>query len=113
MEQGPDNHSTELDDLARAILPAPTPPTSSTTSLPSLPLESIGPPWCPPPPPPSRLRTARPRPLPPLLPLRAADRPELVVHLSTMVVRVVPHSWKTVACDEANSLLKPFDLIKW
>ncbi|KAJ6142123.1 hypothetical protein N7497_011222 [Penicillium chrysogenum] len=47
VEQGPDNHSTELDDLARAILPAPTPPTSSTTSLPSLPLESIGPPLVP------------------------------------------------------------------
>ncbi|KAF3026975.1 hypothetical protein E8E15_004904 [Penicillium rubens] len=90
----PDNHSTELDDLARAILPDPALLFDNIPPLPSLPLESIGPPWCPPPPPPppSRLRTARPRPLPPLPPLRAADRPELVVHLSTMVVRVVPHS---------------------
>lgn len=96
MEQAPDNHSTELDDLARAILPDPALLFDNIPPLPSLPLESIGPPWCPPPPPPppppSRLRTARPRPLPPLPPLRAAHRPELVVHLSTMVVRVVPHS---------------------
>ncbi|KAJ5053358.1 hypothetical protein NUH16_010428 [Penicillium rubens] len=94
VEQAPDNHSTELDDLARAILPDPALLFDNIPPLPSLPLESIGPPWCPPPPPPppSRLRTARPRPLPPLPPLRAADRPELVVHLSTMVVRVVPHS---------------------
>ncbi|KAJ5420355.1 hypothetical protein N7465_002874 [Penicillium sp. CMV-2018d] len=99
VEQGLDDHSTELDDLSRAILPAPSsprppnPPSSSPTSLPFLPVESIGLPRCPPPPPPPiRLRTVCPRPPPPLPPLRAADRLDLAVHLSTMVVRVVPHS---------------------
>ncbi|KAJ5427609.1 hypothetical protein N7491_008051 [Penicillium cf. griseofulvum] len=91
VEQGPDDHSVELDDLAHAILPAPDPALLFDNIPPLPPL----PPRCPPPPPPIRMRTVCPRPLPPLPPLpplRATDRLELAVHLSTMVVRVVPHS---------------------
>lgn len=51
------------------------------------------------------MRTVCPRPLPPLPPLRAANRLNLAVHLSTMVVRVVPHSWKTMAYDDSYRLV--------
>ncbi|OQD60011.1 hypothetical protein PENPOL_c033G07087 [Penicillium polonicum] len=50
-------------------------------------------------------QTVCPRPLPPLPPLRAADRLNLAVHLSTMIATVVPHSWKTVACDDSYRLV--------